>query len=80
MCYNNYIKYMEGTQMAQSTTIMAFRKRLKGRGYTNISIIYLAEETKNATQPQYCITAREPLAGEMVRRQCSELEMHYMFR
>lgn len=66
--------------MAQSNIIMAFRKRLKGAGYTNISIVYLAEETANATQPQYGVTAKEPLAGETVRRQCSEIEMHHMFR
>lgn len=66
--------------MAQSTIIMAFRKRLKNAGYTGISIVYLAEETAKATQPQYSVTAREPLAGEMVRRQCSEIEMYHMFR
>lgn len=66
--------------MAQSNTIMAFRKRLKVAGYTDISILYLADETAKATQPQYRVTAREPLAGETVRRQCSEIEMHHMFR
>lgn len=66
--------------MSQSNIIMAFRKRLKGAGYTSISILYLAEETAKATQPQYSVMAREPLAGEMVRRQCSEIEMYHMFR
>ena len=66
--------------MAQSNTIMAFRKRLKGAGYRSISIVYLGKESEEATQPQYRVTAVEPLAGETVRRQCSEIEMHHMFR
>lgn len=66
--------------MAQSNIIMAFRKRLKGVGYTDISIVFLSNETEKATQPQYCVTAKEPLAGEIVRRQCSEIEMYHMFR
>ncbi len=66
--------------MAQSTDVMAFRKRLKSKGYKDISIIYQAEESKKVTQRIYSVTAREPLAGVIVRRQCSEIEMHFMFK
>ena len=65
--------------MAQSNTIMAFRKRLKGAGYSSVSIVSTAE-TSETGQPLYRVTAVEPLAGEKVRRQCSEVEMNHMFR
>lgn len=66
--------------MAQSPVIMAFRKRLKNAGYTEVSIVSLADETAKAAQRQYSVRAKEPLAGEIVRRQCTEIEMYHMFR
>lgn len=66
--------------MAQSVTVMAFRKRLKGFGYTDISIRYSASLSAEQKRRVYVIMAREPLASQMVRRQCSEVEMAHMFR
>lgn len=66
--------------MAQSVTVMAFRKRLKGFGYTDISICYNASLSAEQKRRVYVIMAREPLASQMVRRQCSEVEMAHMFR
>lgn len=66
--------------MAQSTTIMAFRKRLKGLGYTDISICYNASLSADQKRKVYVIMAREPLASQMVRRECEEIEMYHMFR
>lgn len=47
--------------MAQDVVVMAFRKRLKKRGYTDISICW------NEKKRQYLITAVDPLAGKPVR-------------
>lgn len=66
--------------MAQSNAIMAFRKRLKGIGYTDISIVYLEVRSKQVGCQIYSVSARDPLAGELVRRECSETEMHHMIR
>lgn len=52
--------------MAQSITIMAFRKRLKKRGYSDISICW------NAKKKLYKVTAVEPLAGKPVTAYRSE--------
>ena len=52
--------------MAQSQVIMAFRKRLKKRGYTDVSICW------NEKKRQYLITAVDPLAGKPVRVYRSE--------
>ncbi len=54
---------------------MAFRKRLKSYGYTNVSI-------DNAWIPEgfYWVQAREPLGGTIIRVKLSVLQMHDMFR
>lgn len=44
--------------MAQPVEVMAFRKRLKKRGYTDISISW------DTDQEVYRVRAREPLAEE----------------
>lgn len=55
--------------MAQPVEVMAFRKRLKKRGYTDISISW------DTDQEVYRVRAREPLAEEMVERWMNCWEM-----
>ena len=61
--------------MAQSATVMAFRKRLSKRGYINISIFRLFEYAD-----RYEVRAVEPLAGKLVIVELSVAEMNGMFR
>jgi len=60
--------------MAQSNIVKAFRKRAKSYGYYAISIVY--DERKDT----YHVSAFEPLAGQFVKRECTETDMHNMFR
>lgn len=60
--------------MAQSTMVMAFRKRLAGNGYRNISI------QKERKKDKYQVTAQEPLTGRLVKVKMTELDMHEAFR
>lgn len=62
----------------QSITVMAFRKRLKIRGYSDISISRVYEDGRYIDR--YVITAFEPLAGSGVTTEMSELEMYYAMR
>lgn len=57
----------------QPTLIMAFRKRMKKRGYTNISIKLL----KNGL---YKVSANEPLGYVLVSVEYSLLDMRSAFR
>lgn len=59
--------------MAQDNIIMAFRKRLSKRGYTDISIYRLHAD-------QYQVTAREPLANQTVVVRLKRMQMHYLMR
>lgn len=61
--------------MAQSIIIMAFRKRLKGRGYTDISIRRHKVASEWEGHPVYLVQAREPLAGQNVVMECSEVDL-----
>lgn len=58
----------------QNTTIMAFRKRLKKRGYVDVSIKKLKDSDL------YLVTAVEPLAKIQVSRECSIVFMYNKFR
>lgn len=49
--------------MSQSTTIMAFRKRAKILGYTDISIRYVGSDSGGHI---YQVSAREPMDGAKV--------------
>ncbi len=60
--------------MAQSNVVKAFRKRAKSYGYYGISIVY--DERKGI----YWVSAFEPLAGQFVKRECTEEDMYNMFR
>lgn len=64
--------------MAQSTTVMAFRKRLKNHGYTNISI---KEQRGYFAKPDtYNIRAIEPLGKTIIKVEYTITEMHHSFR
>lgn len=58
----------------QQVTIMAFRKRLKKRGYTEISI-YRDKETG-----LYIVKAKEPLANAIVSCEYSIVAMYHAMR
>lgn len=59
--------------MAQDIIIMAFRKRLRLRGYTQISI-------KRLRPDLYLVSAVEPLAGFGVQLEMSLPDMHAAIR
>lgn len=61
--------------MAQSPTVMAFRKRLAFRGYSSISIYRLPEYVD-----RYEVRAYEPLANKLVIANLSVGQMNMMFR
>lgn len=54
--------------MAQSVVVMAFRKRLKKRGYTEIRI-------ERLDTGKYMVRALEPLAGFGVQVEMDEIDM-----
>lgn len=58
----------------QDTIVMAFRKRLKKRGYSEISIY------KRADGAAYDVTAREPLTGAKVSGIFTLSDMYRKFK
>ena len=50
----------------QTQSIMAFRKRLKKRGYKNISIVRCKDKTREKYKNFYTVTANEPLADQKI--------------
>lgn len=61
--------------MPQSKTVMAFRKRCRKHGYTDISVVKIQ---KNPIK--YRITACEPLAKQTVIAEYEEQTLHFLFR
>lgn len=59
----------------QNNVVMAFRKRAKNRGYTEIQI-YRVENERDL----YLISAVEPLFHRVISGKMSLLEMHYCWR
>ena len=60
--------------MAQSCTVMAFRKRMKSYGYTEIEI------RKEPHTGYYIIKAREPLGKVLIGVKYKEIQMYHSFR
>lgn len=60
--------------MAQPVEVMAFRKRLRKRGYTAISIL------RDTNQGVYRVSACEPLAGQRVETKMSYQDMYEAMR
>lgn|GEM_PF-2541053 len=63
----------------QTNTVMAFRKRMKKRGYTYISI-YKSKKLKYMYSPEYKVSAREPLANTLITTVIHINDMNEMFR
>lgn len=61
--------------MAQSTTVMAFRKRLKSFGYKEIQILKIPGYID-----KYAIKAVEPLGNQLIRVEMNSTQMHNSFR
>lgn len=66
--------------MSQNPIIMAFRKRLRSYGYTNISIIQKKDDYGRLVVGVYTVTAVEPLGHTVVVVDCSRQQMHLSFR
>lgn len=70
LCYNNACK--GGVVMAQSTTVLAFRKRLRLRGFANISIIRHGDF--------YHVSFDDPLSGFRLEYGIKESRMQNCFK
>ena len=60
--------------MPQKIQVMAFRKRLKSFGYSDISIKF------NKKEGCYFVSAIEPLASTMIETKLCIVDMNSMFR
>lgn len=60
----------------QPAYVMAYRKRLKKRGYSNINIKRVIRSKADA----YLVTAVEPLSGQQVKQIVNAVIMHNSFR
>lgn len=65
--------------MAQCTVVMAFRKRAKKWGYTDVQI-YKVYRNGQWVPGRYEVTAVEPLAGERVRIELDARDMACRFK
>lgn len=71
--------------MGQSAVIMAFRKRLKKRGYTNVSIKQKRDKLRHRVTNSdgyyvYVVIASEPLTGSAVSGEFSSAELSALMR
>lgn len=64
----------------QSHVVMAFRKRMKSFGYTEISIVMKRNDKGEKQRFLYTVTAREPLAKTLVSAEYSTTKMNFTFR
>lgn len=64
----------------QNHIILAFRKRLKKRGYTDISVFQVKHPLTRRFTGNYLVRAVEPLSGVAVSRECTLEYMDYAFR
>lgn len=66
--------------MSQSTTVMAFRKRLRSWGYTDVSIWQKLDDKGRVVPGIYEVRAIEPLGGNLIVADYSVERMHLSFR
>lgn len=59
----------------QPTYVMAFRKRLKKRGYVDLSILKIKDKPG-----MYLVSAREPLTFTSVSRECDLKYLCHAFK
>lgn len=66
---NSIILILRGNIMGQSTILLAFRKHLKKRGYTDIHIYNTYQFDKEGKRDYsfYCVRAVEPLSKKEVK-------------
>ena len=64
----------------QNRVILAFRKRLRKRGYTDISVFQVKHPLTRVFTGKYLVRAVEPLSGISVTRECSLDYMDHAFR
>lgn len=66
--------------MPQNNEVMAFRKRLKGYGYTEIKIVQARDEKGELFAGMYDVEAVEPLGKMQVGVRLSVGSMSFMFK
>lgn len=66
--------------MPQNNEVMAFRKRLKGYGYTEIKIVQARDEKGESLAGWYDVEAVEPLGKMQVGVRLSVGSMPFMFK
>ena len=66
--------------MPQPLEVMAFRKRLKSAGYTEIRIVWDAFESRCSGMDVYGVSAVEPLAGQRVFTLMTLERMYHAFQ
>ena len=64
----------------QDSCIGAFRKRLRKRGYTDISIVRCKDKTKKDYKKFYIVSAVEPLAHQKVVVEYHIIDFYYRMR
>lgn len=64
----------------QDKILLAFRKRLKNRGYYDISIYRSAERDAFGRRNKYTVTCKEPLNGTPVIVTHELMQFHYLLR
>lgn len=65
--------------MAQHPAIMALRKRMKNMGYTDITIMKIAD-AEHGLSKKYFVVATEPFSGQTVARECTVIEAGYLLQ
>ena len=63
----------------QDTILLAFRKRAKNRGYTNIHIVQ-ARDRCGIIKDHYTVLAVDPLSGSYVKATYSLLQFQSLLR
>ena len=64
----------------QDNILLAFRKRLKNRGYYDISIYRSVERDAFGRRNKYTVTCKEPLNGTPVIFTHDLIQFHYLLR
>ena len=65
--------------MPQHSAIMALRKRMKRMGYTDITIMKIAD-TGHGISEKYFVVATEPFSNQTVARDCTVVEARHILQ
>ncbi len=63
--------------MPQPAEVMAFRKRMKYHGFTDI---HISACSNDSTERKWFVQAREPLARQVITIKLTLSEMYYLFK